>query len=758
MLLWRDPVPQNLDPLNELGLPPLISGILLRRGLTTPTAARAFLDPLLAPPASPFDLPGLQTAVSLLEQAIAQHQRILVWGDFDVDGQTATAILLESLTALRADVSFYIPSRERESHGIRPASLASVLEERRPQVLLTCDTGIAAHEGLELAAQRGLTVIVTDHHELPPSLPRADCLVNPRFLPAEHSQASLTGAGVAFKLAEALLSPALAETLLDLTALGLIADVAALTGETRRLTQRGLQTLRQTTRPGLLALMELSGSQQAQMNETGVGFALAPRLNALGRLAQADPAVELLTTRDPARARVLAEHLESLNQQRRFLTRQVIQAAEALLRENPQELAAPAIVLHNPAWPAGIVGIAANALAERYRKPAILFCGENPLRGSARSTPGVHITQAIAACGLPANTFGGHPMAAGLSLPAADWNAFRRHFFRAVQESQSAAPAPLGELALEAWLPLQDLTLELAASLEALAPFGAGNPAPIFAARNLRLIQDINHFGKTGEHRKLRVANESALERELLWWGGAEEEAPPELFDAAFSLRASTWRGSLQLSLELQDWRPAQAAAPLEISSPLEWIDERAAPDPLARLQFWQAAEPQAALWAEGEHKNLPQAQPRWQLPRAETLLLWTPPPNQRALRQVLERVQPRRVIVFACPLAAPQPGSFARQTASLLKFALEHRAGKTSLTELAAALAAGEEETLAALKWLQSQGKLRFSRDESDQIFLQAAALAPQEPANGPAFLHLQQTLQETAAYRAVFARRRLE
>lgn len=759
MLVWRDPAPQASNPLVPLGLPPLVSAILLRRGINTPAAALAFLDPQQAPAASPFDLPGMETACGLLQTALERGQRILIWGDFDVDGQTATAILLETLTSLGAEVSFYIPSRERESHGIRPASLQALLEQRRPQLLLTCDTGIAAHDGLELAQRCGLTVIVTDHHELPPNLPPAQALVNPRFLPPEHPQASLTGAGVAFQLARAL-APGLAPALLDLTALGLIADVALLTGETRRLVQQGLQALRSTSRPGLLALMQAAGSPAAQMTETGVGFALAPRLNALGRLAEAAPAVELLTTRDPQRARVLAEQLESLNQQRRFLTRQVISAAEGMLRNSPDDLTAPAILLHNPAWPPGVIGIAANALAERYHKPVILFCGQDSLRGSARSAPGIHITRALEACSLPASTFGGHPMAAGLSLAAQEWPAFRRRFFRAVEAAQAEAAlaAPLGELQLDAWLSLEDLTLELAAALEPLAPFGAGNPAPVFAARNLRLAQDVKGFGKTGEHRKLRAANANGVERELFWWGGAEEETPPEVFDAAFTLRAVTWRGQRQLNLELQDWRPAQTPAPLEVASLLQWVDERAAADPLERLQAWQQQQPEALLWAEGEHKSLPQARSRLALSPVETLLLWSTPPSQAALRQILEKTQPRRVIVFAQRPAALTAMDFVRQLAGLLKSALKRRAGLLTVEELASALGAAEAEVLSGLMWLEKQGKLLFSREAGGSIRLQAVTLPAQEPANGPTFQRLQKNLQETEAYRAVFARRRLE
>ena len=751
---WQDPapLPEN-NALQELGLTPRLSNFLLRRGIDSAAAARAFLDPQHAPPAPAFDLPDMEQAAARLKTTIREKQRILVWGDFDVDGQTSTALLVESLTALGAVVSYHIPNRQRESHGMRPEVLAKLLDERQPALILTCDTGSSAHEGIALAKSRGVEVIVTDHHELPAELPPADWLINPRRLPEDHLLASLAGVGVAFKLAEAL--GAETTSLLDLAALGLVADVALLRGETRALVQRGLKVLQATPRPGLLAMLALAEVKAATLTESGIGFSLAPRLNALGRLSDATPAVELLTTRDETRARLLAQTLEELNLQRRHLTRQVTAGVESLLRQSPDLLSEPAIVLHHPDWPNGILGIAANHLAERYQKPVILFCGADPLRGSARSVDGIHITNAIAACSLAPNSFGGHPMAAGLALPAAELENFRRALGRAIEAQGGARREP--SLQIDEWLPLSEISLDLAREMEQLAPFGAGNPAPIFATRGLTLKQDINNFGKTREHRKIIVADDGGVEQSLLWWGGADEAAPEGRFDVAYTLHAGSWKGQIQLTLELTAWRPG-AESPLEVHSALEAIDLRGAPDPQTALTGWQNSAPEALLWAEGdEHKTLPGALNRQKLSRAATLLIWTTPPDGETLRQALETVQPRRVVILGQAPAAPEAGQFLRLLAGKINFVLRQKNGQTSLSELAAACAQTETAIRWGVKWLEAGGQLSAEWFSGGQIRLQAASAAPDESAKRLSFSNLQKCLQESAAYRAQFSRQKL-
>ncbi len=317
------------------------------------------------------------------------------------------------------------------------------------------------------------------------------------------------------------------EHLLDLVALGLIADVALLKGETRSLAQRGIQALRITNRLGLKVIAELSSTSLETLTEETIGFTFAPRLNALGRLGDANPAVELLLTKDPARARVLAAQIEGLNAQRRLLTSQVYEAAEAQLHANPDLLTEPAIILSHPGWPGGVVGIVANRLVDRYHKPAFLLTESEDgiLRGSARSVEGLHVTEAITATQELLLSYGGHPMAAGVSLQKDNLTSFRKRLGKAIEKQLGETVREEAALQINSWLELNEIDLALADTIEMLAPFGAGNPKLTLASRGVKM-KSVSTIGKTKEHLRLTIEDESGDTENILWWGGAGEELP----------------------------------------------------------------------------------------------------------------------------------------------------------------------------------------------------------------------------------------
>ena len=347
----------------------------------------------------------------------------------------------------------------------------------------------------------------------------------------------------------------------------LIADVALLKGETRSLAQKGIEALRNTNRLGLKVIAELSGTNLETLTEETIGFTFAPRLNALGRLGDANPAVELLLTQDPARARVLAAQIEGLNAQRRLLTSQVYEAAEAQLRENPDLLTEPAIVLSHRGWPGGVVGIVANKLVDRYHKPAILLneSEDGIMRGSARSIEGLHITEAIATQKDILRGFGGHPMAAGMAFDADKLTEFRSGLGKAIEKQLGEVVREEPTLQIDAWLGLNEINISLAESLEMLAPFGAGNPSLTLASRDVQL-KSVSTIGKTKEHLRLNIEDESGNVQSILWWGGAGEELPPtdNKFDIAYSLRASTFRGQKQVTLQFEEFQSLEEK-PVEI-------------------------------------------------------------------------------------------------------------------------------------------------------------------------------------------------
>ncbi|MDO9128665.1 MAG: single-stranded-DNA-specific exonuclease RecJ, partial [Anaerolineales bacterium] len=486
-------------------------------------------------------------------------------------------------------------------HGVNIPSLPEIIDPGA-KLILTCDTGITAHQAVDYARSRGVDVVITDHHDLPVSMPQAAAIVNPKFLPVEHPLASLSGAGVAYKLAEALLesgesgmgdSHSLLVTrhsLLDLAAMGLVADLAILRADARYLVQKGLHVLRFTQRLGLKVMMEIAELTPAHISEEHIGFTLAPRLNALGRLSDANPAVELLTTHDLARARVLATQLEGLNAQRQLLTRQVTLAAEAQLRADPALLAQPIIVLSHPSWPGGVIGIAASHLVDRYHRPVILFSApaNEPARGSARSIEGINITDAIAAQRDMLLNYGGHPMAAGLSLEAEKLPAFRKAISKKVAGMTGEVEIE-PTLEIDGWLDLPALDMTLSESIEQLAPFGSGNEKLILATHNLRL-KSAAEIGRNKEHLKLTVEDEHGNAQTVLWWNGGGEELPDLIsraggrFDLAYTLRASDWRGTRQVTLEFVDLRLIEEK-PVEVTKPaIEVIDYRGVEKPLETL------------------------------------------------------------------------------------------------------------------------------------------------------------------------------
>jgi single-stranded-DNA-specific exonuclease len=696
----------------------------------------------------------MDRAVARISTAVQQHQPICVWGDFDVDGQTSTTVLVSALRALEADVIYHIPVRARESHGVNVENLAQIIA-RGTALVVTCDTGITANEAVTYAASRGVDMVITDHHDLPAELPNALAVIDPKLLPAGHPLATLAGVGVAYKLAEGLLkanaSPFHPDELLDLVALGLVADLALLHGDARYLVQKGLAQLRNTTRTGLKVMMELAELDPAHLTEEHIGFVLGPRLNALGRLDDANPAVELLTTRDPMRARVLAVQLEGLNAQRKLLCDQVYQAAEAQLRAEPGLLAQPVIILAHPAWPGGVIGIVASRLVERYHRPAILFSAPpgEAARGSARSVDGFNITSAIAAQSDLLLNFGGHPMAAGLALAPENLTEFRRRLNRTANKLFSQGGREEAELVVDGWLPLTEANLDLAEQLEQLAPFGPGNEKPLLASRSLTL-KSASQLGRNQEHLKLTVLDESGAEQTILWWDAGREELPSGKFDLAYTLRASDWRGARQAQLELVDFHLVEQHPPEIITRKLEFIDLRGVEKPLQQLKAIHHP-PSSIIWAEGEHTKQLDGVDRNGLTPASTLIVWTTPPSREEFRAALEAVRPAQVFVFALDPGMDDGRSFLERLAGLAKFALNRKAGQASYAELAAATAQRTAVVRAGLALLALRGQVTVVEAPEGGLRLSPGG-APDEARAAALDNQLRALLDETAAFRAHF------
>ncbi len=771
---WLLPAPVSVpEALGQaVGGHPLVAETLVRRGFADVAAARAFLDPAAYTPAHYGELPGMARAVTRLGRAIRGREPICVWGDFDVDGQTATALLVSCLRDLGADVTYHVPNRETEGHGISLPALDRVIDAGA-RLILTCDTGIAAHEAVNHARSRHVDVVITDHHDLPAMLPDAVAVISPKLTTPNgdtpHPLYDLPGVGVAYKLAEGLYDwarrPDDAARLLDLVALGIVADLAVQRGDTRYLLQRGLAALRRTQRLGLQVLMETAELDPAHLSEEHIGFVIAPRLNAAGRLADATPCVELLTLgeggqrttdglrQDLTRARIIAADLQTLNARRKLECDAVERAAEAQIQRDPALLDAAALVLDSPHWPPGVIGIVASRLVEAYGKPTILIA--TPAgglgRASARSVEGLHITEAIATQAHLLAGYGGHPMAAGFTIPPERITDFRRGFLRAV-EARRQVHNDAGQ-PIDGNLPLAELTLELADDLARLAPFGPGNPPLVLIAERLR-VKANRQVGRNNEHRVLLVTDEAGNERSVVWWDGGDETAPEGLFDLAYVARSSTYRGQRDVQVELVAVRPSAGAEPVVVRAglPFEVTDWRTAAAPQALLAELLAVG-NAAVWCEGGTGDI-MGQDRHNLTPAADLVIWTAPPAPAELRVVVARVQPTRIYLVGRDPNLDQPEAFLRRLAGLVKHVVNARAGRTTLAALAAATAQTETTVRLGLEWLEAAGQLAVSVDGPDLLLAAGSGRPSTDATRATIGSRLSAALAESAAYRAHFRR----
>jgi single-stranded-DNA-specific exonuclease len=533
----------------ELGLSEPVAVTLVRRGYRTPEQARAFLAADESHPPAAFE--GMELVVDRLRSALAAGRRITVHGDFDVDGVCATAVMVRTLRELGGEVDWFIPDRVEDGYGLSSANVRR-LAERGTQVLLTVDCGITCVEQVALAQRLGIEVVVTDHHQPKAELP--DCpILHPQV--SGYPFESLCGTAVAWKLACALEGGA---GDLDLVALATVADVVPLVGENRSLVRRGLAEIRRAQRPGIRALLEASKCDPERLDEGDLGFRLAPRINAAGRLYRADAGVELFLTEDRDRAAAIAEELGRANSERRATEREVDAAAEAVRRELPEELRqARGLVLAGQDWHPGVVGIVASRLVERHHRPVIVIsldeAGEG--RGSGRSIPGFDLLGALEVCAEHLEGFGGHRAAAGLTIKAENLAAFRAAF--AAHADRALAPEDLRRIEkVDAMVGGVGLGLELAEELKQLGPFGMGNPGVRLLVPSAR-VTDVRSMGEgkharfslhSGSHRALGVAFGRAS-------FGVEDR---DLLDATVRLEVNQWNGSIEPRVVLRELYPLE--------------------------------------------------------------------------------------------------------------------------------------------------------------------------------------------------------
>ncbi|AOA02230.1 single-stranded-DNA-specific exonuclease RecJ [Carnobacterium maltaromaticum] len=536
----------------SLSSSPLFAGLLLNRGLDTKEKAEAFLTPDESWIHDPFLLFDMDKVVERITTAIEAGEKIVVYGDYDADGVTSTSVLKETLEMLGAEVDFYIPNRFTDGYGPNVRVFEELIEEGAG-LILTCDNGVSGHEAIQKANELGIDVIVTDHHELPETLPEAYGIIHPRHPAGAYPFGDLAGVGVAFKLATALLGEFPVE-LLDLVAIGTIADLVSLTGENRALVKQGLAVLKSSERIGLSALIKAAGVTQEAVTEETVGFALAPRLNAVGRLGEAKPAVELLTTFDEEEADSLATFINKKNEERQAYVAEITEEAFQMIADLTEE---PSVyILARQNWHEGVLGIVASKVVEKTGKPALVLNideTESYVKGSGRSISSYHLYESINEVRGLTTSFGGHHMAVGITLPMENIELLQEQLNLFWERQNNTSVAGI-ELSIDEKITLSEITIATIDEIDRLAPFGTGNPKPSFLIEHVS-GQDIRKIGSNNAHLKMKaVDKETSLDVIGFQFGPVADEMNKDAeVSLVGKLSVNEWNGNKKPQLMLED-------------------------------------------------------------------------------------------------------------------------------------------------------------------------------------------------------------
>lgn len=741
-------VPQWL--LDKVDGEELLAKLLVQREIDTPQEVEHFLNPDSYQPVEPGDFPGLMTAADIILKSAAEEKTICVYGDYDADGVTSTSILMLMLQRIATDVDYHIPDRFSEGYGLDKGVIED-LAAAGVDLIITCDCGISNWEEVEFAKDLGLDIIVTDHHDLPEKLPEAaDEIVSPKLLDPEHRAYHLPGAGITYFLAQAVLSRAgedkLAASLIDFAALAIVADVVKLRGENRYLLQKGLESLAATSWPGIAELCRVAGVELFQISEVDIGFRLGPRLNAAGRIVKGDLAVELLLSQEEERAKTLADRLDEINQQRREIGTKMREEALDLTVDND---GTEAIVLYQPHWHQGVVGIVAGRLAEKFGVPVLLLCNkensEDIITGSARSIEGIHIRDALAQIKELLLSFGGHAGAAGCSLHKEDWPTFKQR----LEEILKQRLAELGEqreIKVDQQLNLAATNLDLYEKLRQLAPFGEGNPEPLFYDKGLEVVnyRTLN----TEDNLKLTVSD-GRVQRTALWWGGDKEKLADEV-DVVYTLQSNTWQGQRNLQLEVKEIIKETEDLTTERELDCELIDWR---NWYHRGREFPKFD-DALYYYEGPPQDWPvEVIDRYAADKSDDLVLLSCPPDLKIVKDLLYTVDPKRLILAYTEQDLELSKKFINHLVGLVKNVLENKNGVTDIYTLTILTGERELTVLLGLKYLQFKGQLRVRFIKPDKILLSRRKIKKEKNNKED----LQDLLSESRAFRSYMLNKEL-
>ena len=534
-----------------------IARLLFRKGFSTAEEVQAFLQPRLKSLSDPFLVPKMDAAVSRIFAALDRHERIALFGDYDVDGVTSLALMAETLQAYGASPDLFLPLRMEEGYGLSCESVERCIEQYHPQLLIALDCGTSSAVEIVDLGKRGVDVIVLDHHEPKSALPECVAIVNPKIDPASPFH-YLCSVGIVFKLCHALLKTRPVDfdlkSKLDLVALGTVADIVPLRGENRTLVQRGAIEIARSARPGLKKLIEVSGVKPPIFTED-IGYRLGPRLNAAGRLSTAEKSLRLLLTQDETEATELAEFLDKQNRERQEVEKQIFAAAEEKIAKEFDSARDAAIVVFARGWHPGVLGIVASRIAHKHHRPTIVigFDETGIGKGSGRSIEGFNLVQALTRCADKIDKYGGHEMAAGLTIQEKNVDLFAEQFRRTARELLSDEDLQ-ARLQLDHEISFSELNFDFLGWHEMLQPFGNGNPQPLFLAREVESIAAPRVVGE--KHLQLRLRQRNYHQR-AIFFGAAADALPKQPWDIAFRIRPDEYEGETRLEIRVEAVREA---------------------------------------------------------------------------------------------------------------------------------------------------------------------------------------------------------
>lgn len=732
----------------------IVAQLLLNRGIDTPELVKSFLNIDNTKISSPDLFEHMEKAVNRINQAIEEQEHIVIYGDFDADGVTSTSLLFKTLLHLNANVSYFIPDRSEEGHGLNSASICKLISSKKAKLIITVDCGVSNITEIALAKSFGTDVIITDHHEAPDVLPSAFAIINPKLIEEDSDLKYLAGVGVAYKLAAGLLEfhnkTDYLNNILCLVAVGTIADVVPLIGENRALVYQGLKLLSRDKAPGLVKLLEVAGCNLDQVSASSIAFGVAPRINAIGRLAEASLAVELLVSDDVEEIETIAKKLNTNNKIRQQMCETTLIEALSKVNNECDLEREKAIVLADPNWHPGIIGIVASKLVEKFYRPAFLIAideEKNMARCSARSIEGVNLHETLTHNAEIFEVFGGHSFAAGFSLDLSK-TSFEQLKNRLNSTINKFSGSDFLEPRLKVDLDIKsdDLSIELIEELDKLAPFGECNPFPVFSISDLTLKQ-FKTMGSANNHLKIFLADNEDNMFEAVWWQKNNLDiAVLDKVNVAFAPDINTFAGKTKLQLVVKDIQKVGSAVkqnssvankPENISvscvldnitsSDLKWVDHREKINfEKSLINYIKLSKSNCIIFTEDQNSlEILGKDPvlksriinRLNVEKADELFLFDLPPDLDTLTSLLENSEVSTVHIIGKYSAESDPNKIIKTMSGMLKYAHVNKNGEISLSQIASLLYSSIDTVYHCIGLLNKAGVVQIYNQEIDKI-----------------------------------------